>query len=55
MADFLDKKIKNPTQRIICTQVEAGVAKPTLNKETGSNLLITYETGILTQKAPMIP
>ena len=49
---FLSRKnqIKHST---ICTAVLQGVARPTWKSDTGTSLLIRYDTGMRTPKAPM--
>lgn len=42
-------------QRINCTNDDAGVARPTLNNDFDSSLLIKMDTGILIPKEPTRP
>lgn len=52
---FFSVTMKYIIHKRICTRDEEGVASPILNRVTPAILLISHETGILTQKAPTIP
>ena len=52
---LLRKKSMYPTQRISCSIEDIGVASPMRKSDASGWMLIIYETGTLTQKAPSIP
>ncbi len=52
---LLSDKAKNAMHIIICTVVEAGVARPIWKSDTGTCLLIIHDIGSLTQNAPIMP